>query len=1468
MATGVVFGGYLQDTSIVEAEVPSLAQASTQTISHLAKECIKEYDLVCAALKETTGASAAASGFSRDDILIKIQDARVRFKAWATNIAALQGGHLKSSLDFRLREATEIRSRVLKILESLGDSLSDAVLIVKGVRGNKIWELGAMSDSSFDSDLGSEYNADGSDDGSVEEKLMTSELDELLSAIKTANSSLMDISIVIRNTPTRDDYIKAAARYSLDSHWDISHVDAKFGSAKHSNEWLIQRLGKSITRRRQYLTYRKEHHDKLSKDWDQPAKEIVVLEEEETKAPQTLALTKATTYVAGLPAAPKDGSEVGSFETETSYQQTVAGETEEHLLKVPPPPKEAFECIPFEFGQPFQCPYCWTEQNMKGRNAWKKHVFRDLRPYVCTFQECNLRMFRSRNEWFAHELQAHRREWTCASCSKIFSSRSSFRTHLISHNTSLAGFELDVLILQSEEPMDRFPATACSFCDEWEEQISNPNQNEKRAFLNEGRIIAPFGTKTQFRRHLGRHMEQLALFALPRDSLDDLGEESDREIRRDLRVDDSDATTTTTVSERHGSTRAASAGSRNEDLQVSRESHDTTELEVCFRCCQCNKISPTSIFKGLNCPSCDHERCARCAHWYGHFKESNGVWHDIREETSAGTDGVGNTIRGDYEKTDLGLQRSDRNANARAEDLDEQATIDMPTRGTTGENTTTIFIGFYTTNITEDELLFMFHSFGDIIGVRKPNDKPFAYIKFRHRDDAERAVAEMNRFVVRGCSLLVDFAATNYAGGVGNPSANEMPHDHMLQDSEDQLPGEQSVPGSSLQDEPGREFSIGENENGLPSQDINAVVGLIDTEGVPEYDLTGERLPANSPNVSRSPVAGPRTLSETATASVVRVNGLSDTVTEVELQGHFQSCGNITYLKVYSGRGSGEVKFARPTDAKLAVEEKNGSVLRGSKIQVALGYLTSSYWSISEQRNFPMILEQLGSDWYAIADCMESKTHVMVKDYYQYNVDEGKQEWVEIVKKADERLRNSPTPVPATLNQSTASRSIGDPDYPRVKSILQKTMYHPPAADRKKHTRERMDLFSTWHKLNNDVKNDIARISNLKDELKIEDDVEKKAAVEILERRLIEPKKQLLVATKTIEIYDAKRRIHPNVTAFNHGKIVDELETELEAMAGYDGPKRAVPVHETDRDALHSFGDSRVESSDDDNDNRLEMNRRRAEKKILRSSPGNLQDQPTSHSIGSDMEEGDAHPALLQSRDRRSSGTRRMRRRIEGDGTNLGYHDKLSEIYENGEDGGFSDATVGLSGVNKTDFKDEKKIVEAYEQRERELDQQRLQETDRESSEFLLEGQRVLNRVITSPDVDNNIEERPTYASPTVNSSMRSAKENELQKWQPELLAEEEDDEINEAQQLKSGEEETEQISNRLGRDFEEAADSNTVDPSDVDEGVVVSSPIDSDAQVASTNLQMDLKFYERVQDLWLDRGRGFCVLFRTRVRN
>jgi hypothetical protein len=202
---------------------------------------------------------------------------------------------------------------------------------------------------------------------------VTSELDELLSAIESANSSLMKLSILIRNSPFRDDYLKAASRYKLDPKWDIGHVREKHGSAKRSTAWLVERLGKSITRRRQYLNYRKDHHEKLSRDWDEDTKEIEP--EEDEKPEKTIAetkLTKATTFVAACAPPEKDGSEAGgSFGSQTSYEDTVMGDAAKNRLTVPRYPTMAFEGIPFEYGEPFQCPYCYTEQTVKSRADWK-----------------------------------------------------------------------------------------------------------------------------------------------------------------------------------------------------------------------------------------------------------------------------------------------------------------------------------------------------------------------------------------------------------------------------------------------------------------------------------------------------------------------------------------------------------------------------------------------------------------------------------------------------------------------------------------------------------------------------------------------------------------------------------------------------------------------------------------------------------------------------------------------------------------------------------------------------------------------------------------------------------------------------------------------------------------------------------------------------------------------------------------
>lgn len=152
-------------------------------------------------------------------------------------------------------------------------------------------------------------------------------------------------------------------------------------------------------------------------------------------------------------------------------------------------------------------------------------------------------MFRSRNEWFAHELQNHRREWICDSCPNPFNSRLSFEKHLTSvHGSKATGSELEALILQSEEPIDKVPASACMLCDELESSLLGSGQDAKRAFLNNGTAVEPYVTLGQFRRHLGQHMEQLALFALPmheEEGMDDdsaagSGSDNEEEPRTDV----------------------------------------------------------------------------------------------------------------------------------------------------------------------------------------------------------------------------------------------------------------------------------------------------------------------------------------------------------------------------------------------------------------------------------------------------------------------------------------------------------------------------------------------------------------------------------------------------------------------------------------------------------------------------------------------------------------------------------------------------------------------------------------------------------------------------------------------------------------------------------------------------------------------------------------------------------------------
>ncbi|PWY95561.1 hypothetical protein BO94DRAFT_129987 [Aspergillus sclerotioniger CBS 115572] len=115
------------------------------------------------------------------------------------------------------------------------------------------------------------------------------------------------------------------------------------------------------------------------------------------------------------------------------------------------------------YGAPFTCPYCFFIVNVKDQNEWIEHIFSDLKPYVCVLPDCQT----------PNHLYECRREWYAHMHDE--------------HMTSLSVGEVSKCLLCGCE-------------------------------VTPGEVLE---------EHLAKHLEELALFALPRANV------TDEEISRD-----------------------------------------------------------------------------------------------------------------------------------------------------------------------------------------------------------------------------------------------------------------------------------------------------------------------------------------------------------------------------------------------------------------------------------------------------------------------------------------------------------------------------------------------------------------------------------------------------------------------------------------------------------------------------------------------------------------------------------------------------------------------------------------------------------------------------------------------------------------------------------------------------------------------------------------------------------------------
>ena len=122
-------------------------------------------------------------------------------------------------------------------------------------------------------------------------------------------------------------------------------------------------------------------------------------------------------------------------------------------ITIPAPPRAS------QNGMPFECPYCYYIITIQSTRSWNRHVFKNLQPYVCTEMTCSTpeKLYATRHEWL-HHLQS---------------------THGCKESGETASRGKDEVC-------------TCVLCGESQNTIKIHN------------------------RHMARHMQELALFVLPR----------------------------------------------------------------------------------------------------------------------------------------------------------------------------------------------------------------------------------------------------------------------------------------------------------------------------------------------------------------------------------------------------------------------------------------------------------------------------------------------------------------------------------------------------------------------------------------------------------------------------------------------------------------------------------------------------------------------------------------------------------------------------------------------------------------------------------------------------------------------------------------------------------------------------------------------------------------------------------------
>ncbi|KAH7174588.1 uncharacterized protein B0J16DRAFT_348844 [Fusarium flagelliforme] len=538
----------------------------SQSLAETFGTCINEYSQLLFALADENCQAVKLKQISIEKVL----DGYGRLKVWGEQNRATLPASTRGSLDDVLRHDDGLNRNVVQILNRLIHQIEAALPIASQKIGDT-FGLETKSKSGSDSGSDSEYSSGSSEDSHASTERLTTKqrppkITFLMAHIQEQIKLLYHFDALLRRPRLSGRYLKSTnenRQVSLIEKYDYAHVEEKhrqwvtsFKSSENESEsegqpenipsqspraqayktWedepivsqdvlqsrengqkkddshnIISRLARANTRRREQLRYWERHP--FSKDIEEsasvtnkepgiPLRGVDLSRDMGLETPISLTSVPTVQSFSTVAKSVIDETKTISGRPRTVYTASVVGGRQS--ARVPDIPKAAFE------EDQVECPFCHVmldSATIQSRMSWKRHVFRDLRPYTCTYDDCPNpdKMYATRHDWIYHEMQMHRRQWKCQKCHVGFHNKISMADHLKKSHTESATSQLAIFLEMSERPLDDDYRMECVLC---------------TSQLALSRLLD----------HLAQHMEEIALFVLP--SLSDEDEDANSNAAR------------------------------------------------------------------------------------------------------------------------------------------------------------------------------------------------------------------------------------------------------------------------------------------------------------------------------------------------------------------------------------------------------------------------------------------------------------------------------------------------------------------------------------------------------------------------------------------------------------------------------------------------------------------------------------------------------------------------------------------------------------------------------------------------------------------------------------------------------------------------------------------------------------------------------------------------------------------------